>query len=66
MQFFLIYIREAHALDGASPNTRPGAPLVEDPISEAERAGVASECVLALDLGDIPTLIDDMEDTANA
>lgn len=65
MQFFLVYIREAHALDGASPNTRAGAPIVEDPVTEDERAFVASECADALDLGDMPILIDDMDDTAN-
>jgi len=66
VQFFLIYIREAHAIDSERPIEGNGAPIVEDPGTDEERAAVASECVLALDLGDMPTLIDDMEDTANA
>ncbi len=38
--------------------------IVEDPKSHEERIDVAGECVRELELS-LPTLIDDMEDSAN-
>jgi len=61
----VIYIREAHAIDSRSPLGGGGMPIVEDPISLAERKGVAGVCLAKLALEDLPTLVDDMDDTAN-
>jgi hypothetical protein len=62
-EFFVVYIREAHASDGARP-------MKNDPISRKtltpktldQRQEVASVCVKDLKI-EIPCLIDDMKDT---
>lgn len=56
--FFLVYIREAHALDSAMPMEFG---LVEDPVTEAERSAVAGTCVEGLDLP-MPALVDGLDD----
>ena len=61
----MIYIREAHALDSRSPAGGDGNPIVEDPRNATERRAVAKLCMTKLELASIPTLIDDMDDTAN-
>lgn len=61
MQFYIVYIREAHAIDSRAP-TAFG--LIEDPITELERAAVASRCVEELDLP-IPAVLDKMDDAVN-
>jgi len=61
----VVYIREAHALDSRSPAGGDGNPIVEDPQTAFERQAVASVCMSALELASLPTLIDDMDDTAN-
>ena len=40
-------------------------PIVEDPITLAERRAVATVCMTKLALDPMPALVDDMEDTAN-
>ncbi len=65
MAFLLIYIREAHALDGERPVLRKGSPLVEEPLTLLERNTVAETCVADLGLDDFVTLVDDMENTVN-
>jgi hypothetical protein len=62
VQFFLVYIAEAHALDGQRPKQGPGDPLVEEPITLEERIALAGECVKDLELGKIPTLVDLIDD----
>lgn len=57
MQFFLIYCREAHPIDG----NNPGRKAVEDPITNAERRGVAAKFVADMDLA-LPALLDGVED----
>lgn len=57
-----MYVREAHPLDGRSPLGGDGHPIVEDPIDLAERMGVAQVCMTKLELGDIPALVDDVDD----
>ena len=42
-----------------------GMPIIEDPRTLVERRQVANTCIDKMDLGDMPTLVDDMEDTAN-
>ena len=61
-----MYIREAHALDSRSPMGGGGMPIVEDPVTLAERQGVAKVCMTKLELEPIPALVDDMEDSVNA
>ncbi len=65
MQFFVVYIREAHALDSEWALGGNGAPIVEDPVSLSERREVAATCVGALDLAPIPALVDDVDDAVN-
>jgi hypothetical protein len=65
VQFFIVYIREAHALDSRSPMGGGGMPIVEDPVTQAERNKVAAVCMTKLALEPIPALVDDMDDTAN-
>ncbi|MCA8974607.1 MAG: hypothetical protein KDC98_07785 [Planctomycetes bacterium] len=56
--FFLVYIREAHAIDSRSPTSFG---MVEDPITDAERATVAGTCIKDLHLP-MPALIDRVDD----
>lgn len=63
MQFFVVYIREAHAIDGAMPLAK--GPLVEEHLSLDERSGVAQQCMAALALDPIPALVDGMDDAAS-
>lgn len=73
VQFFVVYIREAHAIDSVVPlglAEDPGLgggenPLIEDPVEFGERAEVAALCMTQLALEPIPAVVDDMEDTAN-
>lgn len=68
MQFYVVYIREAHALDSswAFSVETGGMPVVEDPITLAERNQVARVCMTRLALEPMPALVDDMDDTVNA
>jgi hypothetical protein len=61
VEFFIVYIREAHALDSRAPMTFG---LVEDPVSDDERLAVASRCVEELDLP-IPAIVDKLDDKVN-
>ena len=65
VQFYVVYIREAHALDSRSPMGGGGMPIVEDPVTLEERQGVAQVCLAKLELEPMPALVDDIEDTAN-
>ena len=63
----MVYIREAHALDGQSPRGGGRDPLVEEPLTVYERLTVANTCRSALDLAPMPMLIDDLDNaTADA
>lgn len=55
--FFLIYIREAHSLNGFDPSMA----RAEDPETFEERAALARKCRVALDIP-FPILIDTMDD----
>ena len=62
MEFFIVYIREAHPEDGwQMPINVDEGVVFAQPTTFDERAHVAESCVLHLDLK-IPTLIDDMDD----
>jgi type I thyroxine 5'-deiodinase len=65
VQFYVVYIREAHAIDSRSPMGGGGMPIVEDPLTLGERSAVAAVCMTKLALEPMPALVDDMNDTAN-
>lgn len=60
----VVYIAEAHALDGPMPNNRPGSPLIEEPETLEERLAVAGRCTVALSLAKIPALVDRLDNAA--
>ncbi len=60
MQFYLVYIREAHPADGRNPDKTI---VVKDPTTDTERAEVASSCVADLNLP-FPALLDKMDNKA--
>ena len=66
VQFLVVYIREAHALDSPSPLGGGEMPIVEDPISAGERAAVARQCLTALALEPMPALVDGLDDAVSA
>jgi len=65
VQFYVVYIREAHALDGRAPLGGSGMPIVEEPITMAEREKVAAVCMTRLELEPIPALVDGMDNRVN-
>ena len=65
VKFFVVYIREAHALDSLVPLGGGNHPVVEDPITFLERKSVAQVCMTKLALEPIPALVDEMDDRAN-
>jgi len=65
VQFYVVYIREAHALDSRSPLGGGGMPIVEDPLNLSERSQVAQVCLTKLELEPIPALVDDVDDAVS-
>jgi len=65
VQFYVVYISEAHALDGFSPLGGGEHPIVEEPSTQVERDAVAKVCMTKLALDPMPALVDDLQDTAN-
>ncbi len=61
MEFLVVYIREAHALDGRSPLRTGLHPLVEEPLTLEERGDVASVCLTKMQLEGIPAVVDGMD-----
>jgi len=61
----VVYIREAHAIDSASPLGGAGHPIVEDPIDIGERRALAKVCMSKLALEPIPALVDDTDDAVD-
>ena len=59
--FFIVYIREAHAIDSRSPTSFA---LVEDPINIEERSKVAKTCVESLNMP-MPAIVDKLDDKVN-
>jgi hypothetical protein len=57
----VVYIREAHALDGRAPMGGDDAPIVEEPLTFGERRAVANLCMARLDLEPMPALVDGMD-----
>jgi hypothetical protein len=63
VQFLVVYLREAHALDSAWPlGGEDGMPIVEDPLSLGERRAVARVCMTRLALEPIPAVVDEIDD----
>lgn len=62
MQFLVVYLREAHPLDGRVPLGGAGDPIVEDPVTLQERNAVARVCMTRLALDPMPALVDGMDD----
>ena len=66
MQFFVVYIKEAHAIDSRSPmSVEEGMPLIQDAVSQDERNATAKVCMTKMALEPVPALVDDMDNTAN-
>jgi hypothetical protein len=65
VEFFIIYIKEAHPSDGrvVAANTRAGI-SVKDPASLTERQRIADKACKELSLR-WPCLVDDMKNTVN-
>jgi hypothetical protein len=65
VQFLVVYIREAHAIDSSSPLGGEGMPIFEDPVSLEERNGVAKVCMTQLALEPMPALVDGLDDAVS-
>lgn len=65
VQFLVVYIKEAHALDSRAPMGGGDNPIVEDPVTLLERQQVAQTCMTKLELEPIPALLDDLDDTVS-
>ena len=61
VEFLVVYIREAHALDGHLPMEFG---MIEDPITDAERQGVAKRCMNDLELP-MRAVVDRIDDRVN-
>lgn len=59
--FLVVYIREAHALDGRSPLIKGGLPLVEEPVTLDERRAVATVCLRRTAFEGMPAVVDGMD-----
>ena len=65
MQFFLVYIREAHPADGWQMAVNEQQGIVYDtPTTLEERELIASECVVGLELS-LPTLVDGIDNAVS-
>ena len=73
MQFLCVYIQEAQPVDGILPERQTGtwlmgSPerglLIEDPLTDDERAGLARRCKGDMQL-DFPVLVDGLDDATN-
>ncbi len=66
MQFFVVYIKEAHALDSRMAGGGGNGPLVQEPINITERLNLANQCATAMEIEQIPTLVDEIDDGVGA
>jgi hypothetical protein len=73
VQFLVVYIREAHPLDGVLPERHSGRYLggtpdrhlfVEDPVTYEERLALAKTCATDMAFG-YPVLVDGLDDAVN-
>jgi hypothetical protein len=64
VDFFVVYIAEAHPLDGwQMPSNEAEGVLIRQAVAFEERYAAAEQCAAALGLS-IPTLVDGMDDAA--
>lgn len=63
VEILMVYIREAHAMDGPSPMT---SVLMEEPINDLERFQNAKICVTKMALAMIPSVIDRIDNRVEA
>ena len=59
--FFVVYIREAHPIDGDMPMEFG---MIEDPINFKERSKVAQQCVAGMKLA-MPAVVDKLDDAVS-
>ena len=62
VDFRLVYVREAHPVEGGMPPWEADQPVVEDPVTFSERVALARRCTKELGLEAIPLLVDGMDD----
>ena len=60
--FVVVYLREAHAVDGEWPLRDEGQPVIEEPIDLGERRAAAQSCLGTLSLAPMPAVLDEMDD----
>ncbi len=65
VQFFVVYIHEAHAIDGRAPMPEKTQPIVEEPTTLTERRDVATQCCEGMQLGTMPILVDDIDNAVS-
>lgn len=61
MDFRLVYIREAHPVEGEMPPSEAHMLFIEDPVTFEERVAMAQRCTAELGLDKIPLLVDAMD-----
>jgi type I thyroxine 5'-deiodinase len=61
---WLVYIREAHAVDSQWPMASVDGSVLEDPRTLEERVANTRHCTASLDFGGIPTVVDTIDDSA--
>ena len=64
-EFYVVYIKEAHAADGDRPVPIPGEEPIYEPKSLVERKAVAKKCVAKLNLK-MPCLVDAMDNATGS
>jgi hypothetical protein len=60
VEFVVVYIAEAHAIDSAWPMLK--GPLLEEPETLEERMSNAGKCAVGLELKDFLTVVDGIDD----
>ena len=65
VEFLVVYVREAHALDSYLPKGGGDDPIVEDPTSLTERQQLAQVCLSKLALEPMPAVVDTLDDYAS-
>ena len=58
----MVYIAEAHAIDGFFPKAGRGSPIVEEPETNQERMQLAGRCMVSLSIADITAVVDTIDD----
>lgn len=62
IDFKLVYIREAHPVEGEMPPTEEGESCIEDPVTLEERTALAQRCAQEFGLSGMPLIVDGMDD----